>query len=90
MLMNPVYNPQIVKWENHKEGVFRFVQSDAVAHLWGTLKCNEHMTYEKLSRAMRHYYKRGILERVEGRRLVYKFSMYALEKLQNPRKDSGH
>ncbi|KAL3842968.1 hypothetical protein ACJMK2_020938 [Sinanodonta woodiana] len=55
--MNPVYNPQIVKWENHKEGV--------------------------------HYYKRGILERVEGRRLVYKFSMLALEKLQSPRKDSG-
>ncbi|KAL5006587.1 hypothetical protein ScPMuIL_015393 [Solemya velum] len=80
VLMNPSYNPQYLRWENQREGVFRFVQSEAVAHLWGSLKNNENMTYEKLSRAMRHYYKRGILERVEGRRLVYKFSRKAIDK----------
>lgn len=53
MLSNPLYNPSILKWENQNEGVFRFVQSEAVAQLWGTLKSNENMTYEKLSRAMR-------------------------------------
>ncbi|WAR01403.1 ELF3-like protein, partial [Mya arenaria] len=82
MLNNPSYNPGILKWENQSEGVFRFIQSESVAHLWGTLKSNENMTYEKLSRAMRHYYKRGILERVEGRRLVYKFSRETLEKMK--------
>ncbi|XP_045175091.2 ETS-related transcription factor Elf-3-like isoform X2 [Mercenaria mercenaria] len=82
MLNNPTYNPSILKWENQNEGVFRFVQSESVAQLWGTLKSNENMTYEKLSRAMRHYYKRGILERVEGRRLVYKFSMGTLERMR--------
>lgn len=82
MLNNPLYNPSILKWENQNEGVFRFVQSESVAQLWGTLKSNENMTYEKLSRAMRHYYKRGILERVEGRRLVYKFSMATLERMR--------
>ncbi|XP_033751917.1 ETS-related transcription factor Elf-3-like [Pecten maximus] len=82
ILMNPLYNPQYLRWENHREGVFRFVQSEAVAQLWGSLKNNENMTYEKLSRAMRHYYKRGILERVEGRRLVYKFTSLAMERVR--------
>lgn len=53
ILMNPMYNPQFLRWENQREGVFRFVQSEAVAQLWGGLKNNENMTYEKLSRAMR-------------------------------------
>lgn len=85
VLMNPMYNPQFVRWENQREGVFRFVQSEAVAQLWGSLKNNDNMTYEKLSRAMRHYYKRGILERVEGRRLVYKFSRVAMERVREKR-----
>ncbi|CAG5136847.1 unnamed protein product [Candidula unifasciata] len=84
-LMNPMYNPQYLRWENQRDGVFRFVQSEAVAQLWGGRKNNENMTYEKLSRAMRHYYRRGILERVEGRRLVYKFSIKAMERIRDKR-----
>ncbi|XP_076471803.1 uncharacterized protein LOC143301415 [Babylonia areolata] len=87
-LLNPLYNPQYLRWENQREGVFRFVQSEAVAQLWGSRKNNENMTYEKLSRAMRHYYKRGILERVEGRRLVYKFSRKAMERAREKRHNS--
>lgn len=82
-LKNPGYNPRLVKWENEMEGVFRFVQSEMMAHVWGNLKNNGNMNYEKLSRAMRHYYRRGILERVEGRRLVYKFSKTAIDKLKS-------
>ncbi|ESP02405.1 hypothetical protein LOTGIDRAFT_138494, partial [Lottia gigantea] len=84
-LVNPAYNPQYLRWENQRDGVFRFVQSEAVAQLWGGFKNNENMTYEKLSRAMRHYYKRGILERVEGRRLVYKFSRKAMDRAREKR-----
>ncbi|RXM31097.1 ETS-related transcription factor Elf-3 [Acipenser ruthenus] len=62
-----------MKWEDRTEGVFKFLKSEAVAQLWGQKKRNSSMTYEKLSRAMRYYYKREILERVDGRRLVYKF-----------------
>ncbi|PVD33383.1 hypothetical protein C0Q70_04638 [Pomacea canaliculata] len=87
-LLNPLYNPQYLRWENQREGVFRFVQSEAVAQLWGSRKNNENMTYEKLSRAMRHYYKRGILERVEGRRLVYKFSRKAMDRVREKRHNS--
>ncbi|KAJ8343167.1 hypothetical protein SKAU_G00304960 [Synaphobranchus kaupii] len=77
ILLNPERNPGLIKWEDRSAGVFRFLKSEAVAQLWGKKKNNCSMTYEKLSRAMRYYYKREILERVDGRRLVYKFGRNA-------------
>lgn len=77
ILLNPERNPGLIKWEDRTEGVFRFLKSEEVARLWGKKKNNSSMTYEKLSRAMRYYYKREILERVDGRRLVYKFGRNA-------------
>ncbi|XP_053298328.1 ETS-related transcription factor Elf-3 isoform X1 [Pleuronectes platessa] len=73
ILIHPERNQGLMKWEDHREGVFKFLKSEAVAQMWGHKKKNSSMTYEKLSRAMRYYYKREILERVDGRRLVYKF-----------------
>ncbi|XP_069678219.1 ETS homologous factor-like isoform X3 [Periplaneta americana] len=73
LLLNRDYCPSLICWENHEEGVFRFVRSEKVAQLWGTIKENPKMTYEKLSRAMRYYYKSKVLQPVLGRRLVYKF-----------------
>ncbi|XP_075051759.1 ETS-related transcription factor Elf-3 isoform X2 [Mixophyes fleayi] len=73
ILLQPDLNEGLLKWEDRSEGVFKFLRSEAVAQLWGQKKKNSSMTYEKLSRAMRYYYKREILERVDGRRLVYKF-----------------
>ncbi|XP_063811002.1 ETS-related transcription factor Elf-3 [Pseudophryne corroboree] len=73
ILLHPDSNEGLLKWEDRSEGVFKFLRSEAVAQLWGQKKKNSSMTYEKLSRAMRYYYKREILDRVDGRRLVYKF-----------------
>ncbi|XP_063767973.1 ETS-related transcription factor Elf-3 isoform X2 [Eleginops maclovinus] len=73
ILIHPERNQGLMKWEDRREGVFKFLKSEAVAQMWGQKKKNSSMTYEKLSRAMRYYYKREILERVDGRRLVYKF-----------------
>uniref|UniRef100_A0A3Q3WT57 Uncharacterized protein n=1 Tax=Mola mola TaxID=94237 RepID=A0A3Q3WT57_MOLML len=73
ILIYPEKNQGLMKWEDRREGVFKFLKSEAVAQMWGQKKKNSSMTYEKLSRAMRYYYKREILERVDGRRLVYKF-----------------
>ncbi|XP_062272235.1 ETS-related transcription factor Elf-3 isoform X2 [Scomber scombrus] len=73
ILIHPERNQGLMKWEDRHEGVFKFLKSEAVAQMWGQKKKNSSMTYEKLSRAMRYYYKREILERVDGRRLVYKF-----------------
>ncbi|XP_056400131.1 ETS-related transcription factor Elf-1-like isoform X2 [Hyla sarda] len=76
LLLSPQKNQDAVRWENRKEGTFRVVKSDMFAQLWGEQKKNKCMNYEKLSRALRHYYKSGILERVDGR-LTYKFGKKA-------------
>ena len=53
LLKDTRFNPSLLKWEDREQGVFKFVQSEAVAQMWGRKKNNPGMTYEKLSRAMR-------------------------------------
>lgn len=53
ILMHPEKNQGLMKWEDRREGVFKFLKSEAVAQMWGQKKKNSSMTYEKLSRAMR-------------------------------------
>lgn len=77
LLLNPDTCPSLVKWENPEEGLFRFIDGEKVAKRWGERKGNTEMNYEKLSRAMRYYYKTHIFEAVIGRRLVYKFGKKA-------------
>ncbi|KRZ56336.1 ETS homologous factor [Trichinella nativa] len=72
-------NPETMPWENREEGVFRIVESEKLARLWGMKKNNSRMTYEKLSRAMRYYYNSKIILPVSGRRLVYKFGPNAAD-----------
>ncbi|XP_014680341.1 PREDICTED: ETS homologous factor-like, partial [Priapulus caudatus] len=45
-------NTTIIKWENKQEGVFRIINSQKVAQLWGKHKQNPAMNYDKLARAM--------------------------------------
>lgn len=53
ILIYPEKNQGLMKWEDRREGVFKFLKSEAVAQMWGQKKKNSSMTYEKLSRAMR-------------------------------------
>ncbi|NXU24756.1 ELF5 factor, partial [Thalassarche chlororhynchos] len=76
LLLSPEENGGTLEWEDRGQGIFRVVKSEALAKMWGQRKKNDRMTYEKLSRALRYYYKTGILERVD-RRLVYKFGKNA-------------
>lgn len=60
LLKDPKFCPKIIKWENKPEGIFRVVQSNEVAKLWGSKKKNRSkMTYEKLSRSLRYSRKEG-------------------------------
>ncbi|XP_043525445.1 ETS-related transcription factor Elf-5-like isoform X1 [Frieseomelitta varia] len=73
LLRNRETCPSLICWEDYSQAKFRFVKSDEVAKRWGSRKGNTKMTYEKLSRAMRYYYKSKIFQPVLGRRLVYQF-----------------
>jgi len=73
LLRDPATNPSVIMWEDEPEGKFRVINSNAFAQLWAVEKKNPAMNYEKLSRAMRYYYRNKEIEMVKGERLTYKF-----------------
>lgn len=65
---------QMIRWLDRKQGVFKIEDSQAVARLWGRRKNRPAMNYDKLSRSLRQYYKKGIMQKTErSQRLVYQF-----------------
>ena len=44
-----------------------------MSRLWGEYKSRETMNYEKLSRSLRYYYEKGIMQKVVNDRYAYKF-----------------
>ncbi|CAH1774684.1 unnamed protein product [Owenia fusiformis] len=52
---------------------FKLIEPEEVARRWGLQKNRPAMNYDKLSRSLRYYYEKGIMQKVAGERYVYKF-----------------
>lgn len=92
---------EFIRWEDQDSLVFRVVDPNGLARLWGNhkvrpqmdtaqpagdtgaqLTCNDvcdlssqnrdNMTYEKMSRALRHYYKLNIIKKERGQKLLFR------------------
>ncbi|KAL5282350.1 SPDEF family protein [Megaselia abdita] len=63
-----------IRWIDRNKGIFKIEDSVKVAKLWGKRKNRPAMNYDKLSRSIRQYYKKGIMRKTErSQRLVYQF-----------------
>uniref|UniRef100_A0A1A8P517 Transcription factor ETV6 n=1 Tax=Nothobranchius rachovii TaxID=451742 RepID=A0A1A8P517_9TELE len=62
-----------IRWEDRESKVFRIIDPNGLARLWGNHKNRTNMTYEKMSRALRHYYKLNIIRKEPGQRLLFRF-----------------
>uniref|UniRef100_A0A8C6UXJ6 SAM pointed domain containing ETS transcription factor n=1 Tax=Neogobius melanostomus TaxID=47308 RepID=A0A8C6UXJ6_9GOBI len=74
LLLRPHNYSHCIRWLNKEMGIFKIEDSAHVARLWGMRKNRPAMNYDKLSRSIRQYYKKGIIRKPEeSRRLVYQF-----------------
>ncbi|NXH06787.1 ETV4 protein, partial [Loxia leucoptera] len=71
LLDNPS-NSHFIAWTG-RGMEFKLIEPEEVARLWGIQKNRPAMNYDKLSRSLRYYYEKGIMQKVAGERYVYKF-----------------
>ena len=80
LLLEEQQNETIIKWIAKEKGVFQIVNKDRLAELWGKQRQRK-MTYDSLSRALRHYYKQNILQ-ANPVKLRYQFTTSTLNEWQ--------
>lgn len=73
-LLNQPVHSGCIHWVDRDQGIFKIVDSVRVAELWGKRKNRPAMNFDKLSRSLRQYYKKGIMKKTSRpQRLVYQF-----------------
>lgn len=74
LLLQPHMYEGCIRWQDQVKGIFKIEDSVRVAKLWGQRKNRPAMNYDKLSRSIRQYYKKGIIKKTaSSKRLVYQF-----------------
>lgn len=76
-LLTDAKNSCCIRWEG-TTGEFRMTNPEEVARRWGKRKNKPNMNYDKLSRALRYYYDKMFLTKVQGKRYTYKFNFRLL------------
>ncbi|KAI9518805.1 ETS translocation variant 5 [Dissostichus eleginoides] len=73
-LLDDPANGQFIAWTG-RGMEFKLIEPEEVARRWGIQKNRPAMNYDKLSRSLRYYYEKGIMQKVKvaGERYVYKF-----------------
>ncbi|TRY92194.1 hypothetical protein DNTS_001632 [Danionella cerebrum] len=71
-LLDDPNNVNFIAWTG-RGMEFKLIEPEEVARLWGMQKNRPAMNYDKLSRSLRYYYEKGIMQKVAGERYVYKF-----------------
>lgn len=71
LLVSP--NAHLIQWTD-AEFEFQINKPTEVAQLWGKCTNNPSMNYEKLARGLRYYYQKGIMNKVSGRKLTFKYA----------------
>ncbi|XP_041087412.1 ETS translocation variant 4-like isoform X3 [Polyodon spathula] len=71
-LLDDPGNARYIAWTG-RGMEFKLIEPEEVARLWGMQKNRPAMNYDKLSRSLRYYYEKGIMQKVAGERYVYKF-----------------
>ncbi|KFO26111.1 hypothetical protein H920_12466 [Fukomys damarensis] len=61
-----------IRWTGNSRE-FQLCDPKEVARLWGERKRKPGMNYEKLSRGLRYYYRRDIVQKSGGRKYTYRF-----------------
>lgn len=61
----------LISGKNVETGIFKIVDPPGLARLWGIQKNHLSMNYDKMSRALRYYYRVNILRKVQGERHCY-------------------
>uniref|UniRef100_A0AAY4B533 ETS domain-containing protein n=1 Tax=Denticeps clupeoides TaxID=299321 RepID=A0AAY4B533_9TELE len=71
-LLDEPANGHFIAWTG-RGMEFKLIEPEEVARRWGIQKNRPAMNYDKLSRSLRYYYEKGIMQKVAGERYVYKF-----------------
>ncbi|XP_068153041.1 ETV5-related protein Ets96B [Drosophila tropicalis] len=72
LLDEPTTSASCIAWTG-RGMEFKLIEPEEVARRWGLQKNRPAMNYDKLSRSLRYYYEKGIMQKVNGERYVYRF-----------------
>ena len=74
----------LIQWTDCSPEDYEFTihRPAEVAQLWGKCTKNSAMNYGKLARGLRYYYSKGIIEKVEGKKLTFRYNGFARSYVQ--------